>query len=128
MCRLAKCVLVLCTAVLVLAPAAPLLAAQSLVSGADLDRAIAARHAADEASRASIKALLARDEVRALAKDAGLDLRRAQSAVGTLDGEELRSLARQAAAADAALDGGQTIQISLVVALLILIIVILLVK
>ncbi|MGE5126010.1 MAG: hypothetical protein ACM3PV_06950 [Betaproteobacteria bacterium] len=128
MSRFGKCLTVLSAVVLALAPATPLLAAQSVVSGADLDRAIAARHEADEASRATIRALLARDEVRALAKDAGLDLRRAQSAVGTLDGDELRSLARQAAAADAALAGGQTLQISLVAALLIIIIVILLVK
>jgi hypothetical protein len=127
--RFGKCLTVLSAVVLALAPATPLLAAQSVVSGADLDRAIAARHEADEASRATIRALLARDEVRALAKDAGLDLRRAQSAVGTLDGDELRSLARQAAAADDALaGGGQNIQISLVAALLIIIIVILLVK
>jgi hypothetical protein len=128
MSRFAKCLAMSFVAFLALAPATPLLAAQSVVSGADLERAIAARHGTDEASRATVRALLARDEVKALAKDAGLDLRRAQSAVGTLDGEELRGLARQAAAANAALDGGQTIQISLVAALLIVIIVILLVK
>jgi hypothetical protein len=126
--RFGKCLTVLSAVVLALAPATPLFAAQSVVSAADLDRALATRHEADEASRATIRALLARDEVRALAKDAGLDLRRAQSAVGTLDGDELRSLARQAAAADIALAGGQTLQISLVAALLIIIIVILLVK
>jgi hypothetical protein len=110
-----------------LVQAAPVLAAQSVVSRADLDQALAARRASDESARATIHALLARDEVKALAHRAGLDLRRADAAVATLDGDELRTLSVQAAAADASLAGGQTIQISLVAALLIIIIVILLV-
>jgi hypothetical protein len=111
-----------------LAQAAPALAAQSVVSRADLDRALAARRASDESARATIHALLARDEVKALAHRAGLDLRRADAAVATLDGDELQALAAQAAVANADLAGGQTVQISLIAALLIVIIIILLVK
>ncbi len=103
-------------------------AGTSVVSSAELDQALAARRDADSASRALIRNLLQREQVRALARDAGLDLRRAEAGVATLRGDELRSLASKAAAADSALAGGQTIQISLVAALLIVIIVILLVK
>jgi hypothetical protein len=122
-----RCLAALLVGALALAPAAPAKAADSVVTTADLDRAVTARHDADEASRATVRALLAREEVKAIARSSGLDLRRAQAAVATLDGEELASVARQAAAADAALAGGQTIQISLVAALLIVIIIILLV-
>jgi hypothetical protein len=111
-----------------LAQAVPVNAAQSVVSGADLDRALAARRATDEAARATIHALLARDQVKSLAHEAGLDLRRADAAVATLDGDELQALAAQAAVANADLAGGQTVQISLIAALLIIIIIILLVK
>lgn len=127
MVRFGRCLAAFLGVALTILPVAPALADDSVVSRADLDRAVAARHDADEASRTAIRALLARDEVKSIAKDAGLDLRRAQSAVATLDGDELRALAAQAASADAALAGGTTIQISLVAALLIVIIIILLV-
>lgn len=126
--RFGRCLAAFLGVALTILPVAPALAGDSVVTRADLDRAVSARHDADEASRTTIRALLARDEVKAIAKDAGLDLRRAQSAVATLDGDELRGLAAQAATADAALAGGTTIQISLVAALLIIIIVILLVN
>lgn len=120
-------VAVLLAVVFAMAPASTLLAGDSVVTVADLERAASARDDSNAAARAAIQQLLARDEVKALAGHAGLDLRRAGSALATLDGQELRDLATQAAAANAALDGGQTIQISLVAALLIVIIIILLV-
>jgi CHASE3 domain sensor protein len=85
---------------------------------------------ADAAARNTIKELLARDEVREVAGRAGLDLKRANAAVDTLEGTELQEMAARAATADAALAGGKniTITISLVALLLIIIIVILLVK
>jgi hypothetical protein len=75
-----------------------------------------------------VRTLLARDDVKELAEAAGLDLRRADAAAATLDGEELQEVARLATQADAEMVGGaQTITISLVAALLIVIIIILLV-
>jgi hypothetical protein len=99
-----------------------------IVGQADLDRALARDLDRDDAARASIHALLQRAEVRSLAAEHGLDLRRAQAAVATLDSEELQTVSAQAAQVDAQLAGGDpVISISLVSLLLIVIIVILLV-
>ena len=92
-----------------------------------IELALSARSQADDASRGAIRALLNRDQVKAVAGDLGLDLRRAQSAVSTLQADELARVADRAAAASDLLEGGsQTIQISLVSLLLIIIIIILL--
>lgn len=98
-----------------------------VVDRAAMEQALLGRARADDANRAAIRGLLARDEVRALADELGLDLRRADTAVGTLEGRELERTALRARAAHEALSGGaQTIQISVVTLLLIIIIVILL--
>jgi hypothetical protein len=61
-----------------------------------------------------------------LAEGHGLDVRRAEAAVSTLQGDELQRLAQLAAQAEVQLAGGDTvIRISLVALLLIIIIVIL---
>lgn len=99
----------------------------AVVDRSDVDRALAARVQADEASRDVVRGLLARDEVRAMAQGLGLDVRRAESAVATLDGDDLRQAAAAATVADEALSGGsQYVTLSLVSLLLIIIIVILL--
>jgi hypothetical protein len=99
----------------------------SAVNSSELDAALAASTAQEDAAREQVRALLAREDVRTLAEGAGLDLRRADAALTALDGEELQRLAEHAAVADDALAGGQNITISLIAALLIVIIIILLV-
>jgi hypothetical protein len=98
------------------------------VSQVQLDQALARKLGDEGAARDSIRQLLQRDDVRKLAHGYGLDVRRAEAAVGTLHGEELRRLASQAAAANSQLAGGDELEIrvSLVALLLIVIIVILL--
>jgi hypothetical protein len=101
--------------------------AQTTVSQAELDAAIARQHDQRAADRDRVKALLQRDDVRALAEDNGLDLRRAEAAVDTLEDSELQDLARQAAQIESGLRGGDLyIRMSLIALLLIIIIVILL--
>ena len=101
--------------------------AASLATQADLDDAIARTLVREDAARSTITGLLQRDEVRRMAQDYGLDLRRAEAAVSTLSGDELQRLSLLAADADMQLAGGdRTVHISLVAALLIVIIVILL--
>jgi hypothetical protein len=119
------------TLVFSLVVAAPARARESsgVVGRTEIDQALSERTHADEASRAEIRALLGRDEVKAMAEGAGLDLRRADAAVAVLEGRELARVAdRAAAASDLLAGGGQTIQISLVSLLLIIIIVILLAR
>jgi hypothetical protein len=99
-----------------------------VVTQADLDNAVAKTLAQEDAARGTITTLLQRDEVRSLAEGYGLDVRRAEAAVGTLDGAELQRLSLLAADANVQLAGGdQVLRISLIAALLIVIIVILLV-
>jgi hypothetical protein len=86
-------------------------------------------HAADAAAdRETVARLLRRPEVQAIAGDLGLDLRRAASAVATLDGPQLTELAAQARQAERALAGGQSVTISaiwIIIGLLVLILLIL---
>lgn len=121
----------LCVVVALLALPGPGLRAADRPSGpvsqAELDRALAAKADGDDAARDTIRTLLQREDVRELARGYGLDARRAEAAVGTLQGDELRQLSAQAAAANAQLAGGDIdIRISLIALLLIIIIVILL--
>jgi hypothetical protein len=97
----------------------------SSVGTAELDAALGVAAGDEAQARETVRALLARDEVRTLAAQAGLDLRGADVAVGALGGDELLQLAHSAAAADAQLAGGEVITISLVSLLLIIIIIIL---
>lgn len=126
--RLAACVLVG-----ILALSGPLSHGADGVVGlatqADLDNAMAKALAREDAARSSITTLLQRDEVRSLAEGYGLDVRRAEAAVSTLEGAELQRLSLLAADANAQLAGGdQVLRISLIAALLIVIIIILLVQ
>lgn len=98
-----------------------------VVDRAAMERALSGRVQADEADRDAIRTLLRRDDVRTMADALGLDVRRAQTAVTTLEGGELQDTAARARAASDMLSGGaHTIQISVVTLLLIIIIIILL--
>lgn len=97
-----------------------------LTTEADLDLAIAKSLDEDAASRSAITALLQRDDVRSMAEGYGLDVRSAESAVSTLQGDELQRVSLLAADANGQLAGGDPVlSISLVAALLIVIIIIL---
>lgn len=81
----------------------------------------------EESDREAIRELLARPDVQRVAGSAGLDLRRAETAVGVLSGPELARLAAQARDANSRLAGGETITMTwtmviiVVVALVVLI-------
>jgi hypothetical protein len=93
-----------------------------------LDAAVQDHVAASAADRESVLRLLERPEVQAVAGDIGLDLRQAQTAIATLEGQQLADLAAQAQQVDQALAGGQSrIVISttlIIIALLVLILII----
>ena len=97
-------------------------------SPAAIDKALQQHVAAIDADRAVVQRLLERPDVQALAKEIGLDVRRAQTAVATLNGEQLRELAAHARQAEQGLAGGQgSIRISttlIIIALLVLILLI----
>jgi hypothetical protein len=73
-----------------------------------LDAAVQDHVAAGAADRETVQRLLERPEVQAVAGDIGLDLRRAQSAVSTLDDQQLSTIVAQARQVDRGLAGGQS--------------------
>ena len=93
-----------------------------------LDAAVQEHVSAAAAERDAVLRVLEHPEVASVAGSMGLDLRRAASAVATLDGEQLTQLAAQARQVDEALAGGQSrVVISttlIIIALLVLILVI----
>lgn len=96
---------------------------------AALDAAVQEHVASRAADREAVLRLLAHPDVQAVAGDAGIDLRRAERAVGTLEGSTLTEIAAQARQVEQALAGGQssitfsTTTIIIVLLLIILIIV-----
>lgn len=93
-----------------------------------LHQALAAKTDTENSQRELVRRVLDRSDAREMAARFGLTLEHANSAVATLSGAELNTLAQHAAAVDAsALAGGaSTVVISVTTLLLILIIVILL--
>ena len=103
-------------------------AAATVTPAAALDALVVEQVRADDASRKLVQAVLDREEVRAVAAKAGLDLDRAKQAVSTLSGAELQEVAAQAQRVDASLAGGaSTLVISTTTIIIILLVVILLV-
>ena len=75
---------------------------------AAIDAALQQHTSSTSADRADVLRVLDHPEVKAVAGRAGIDLRRAASAVATLDSQELGTLAVQARQAEEALAGGQS--------------------
>lgn len=118
--------LAVCLAVLFMAPAAS--AQNHVVGKAALDKAIQERVSRDQADREAISTLLQRNEVREIAAKAGISLEKAQLAVGTLEGNDLRELASHARAVESDLAGGQSaVVISTTTIIIVLLLVILIV-
>lgn len=112
---------------LVLPPAAR--AQQAPVADqATLDQAVAAHTQQADADRADIRRMVTRRQTREIATRAGIDVKRAEAAVATLDGTDLQQIAEQARAVDNSLAGGQSrITISttaIIIGLLVLILII----
>jgi len=93
-----------------------------------LESAVHEHVASNAADREAVLRLIARPEVQAVAGDVGIDLRRVESAVGTLEGSQLAEVAAQARQADQALAGGQSrISISTTVIIIALLVIILII-
>jgi hypothetical protein len=93
-----------------------------------IDAALQQHVATDAADREAVLRVLGHSEVKAVAERAGIDLRRATSAVATLNASELSQVAAQAQQVEDALAGGQSrVVISttlIIIALLVLILII----
>jgi hypothetical protein len=101
---------------------------QHVAPQGQLDAVVQEHANATDRDRDAIRMFLQRDDVKAIAGKAGIDIRRAESAVAAMDPAELASLAAQARHAQQALAGGQSkVTIStttIIIALLVLILLI----
>jgi hypothetical protein len=115
-----------CLAVLLIAPSAG--AQQSVIGTSALEQAVQERVKQEQSDREAVASLLRRAEVREIAAKAGLSIERAEAAVATLDGSDLRELAKQARQVENELAGGaSTIVISTTTVIIVLLIIILIV-
>ena len=113
-------------AVLVSAPVAS--AQQHVIGKSALDQAVQQRVAQDQADRDAILTLLAREDVKQVATQAGLSIEKANTAVAALQGDDLRQVAAQARTVNNELAGGATtVVITTTTIILILLVVILIV-
>jgi hypothetical protein len=124
--RIVRRSLAVILAALLVAPAAQ---AQTHVVGKKaLTQAVQERVSQDQADRDAILALLARTEVRQIAARAGLSLEKAQAAVSTLQGQDLKDIASQARQVNNDFAGGASnIVISTTTIIIVLLIIILIV-
>jgi hypothetical protein len=115
-------------AALMMAPAAQ--AQTHVVAKSALSEAVQERVSQEQADRDAILSLLQRAEVRQIAANAGVSLEKAQAAVSTLQGQDLRDIAVQARQAENDLAGGASavvISTTTIIIVLLLIIVIVLI-
>ncbi len=100
-------------------------AQEHTITEPDLDAMVTAHSEDLDTGRAVLAAFLARPEVTRVVAEAGIDVRRAESAVAVLSAEDLKQLAVRLDRLDGALAGGDTITIemtTIIIALLVLIV------
>jgi hypothetical protein len=113
-------------AVMLCAPAA--FAQQThIVNRSALDQAVQQRVSQDQADRDAIRSFLQNPQVKSVAAKAGLSVEKAEAAVSTLQGDELRQAAGQARAVNKDLAGGATVVITTTTIILILLVIIIII-
>ena len=111
-------------AVLLTAPVA--LAQQThVINQSALDQAVQQRVSQEQADREAIRTFLHNPPVKDVAAKAGVSVDKAEAAVSTLQGDELRQAAGQARAVNDQLAGGSTLVISTWTIIIILLIIVL---
>jgi hypothetical protein len=124
--RIVRQTLAMLLATLLIAPAAQ--AQTHVIDKSALSQAVQQRVTQDQADRDAIRSMLQRPEVKQIASQAGLSLQKAEAAVATLSGEDLRDLASQSRQVQNDLAGGaSTVVISTTTIIIVLLIVILIV-
>ena len=102
-------------------------AQQSIIKQSALDQAVQQRVSQDEADREALRTFLQNPTVKSVAAKAGLSIDRADAAVSTLEGDQLRQAASQARAVNQDLAGGATVVITTTTIIIILLVVILII-
>ena len=96
-----------------------------VINKSALDQAVQQRVSQDQADREAIRTFLQNPTVKGVAEKAGLSADKAEAAVSTLQGDELRQAAGQARTVNAQLAGGDSITLSTTMIIIILLIIIL---
>ena len=113
-------------AVVLVAPAA--FAQQThVINKSALDQAVQQRVSQDQADRETLRTFLNDPSVKRVAAKAGLSTDRAEAALGTLQGDDLRAAAEQARAVNQDLAGGATLVITTTTIIIILLIILIIV-
>jgi len=92
-----------------------------------LDQAVQQRVSQDQADRETLRTFLQNPTVKSVAAKAGLSIERADAAVSTLQGDQLRQAASQARAVNQDLAGGATVVITTTTIIIILLIILIIV-
>ena len=98
-----------------------------VINKSALDQAVQQRVSQDQADREAIRSFLQNSQVKSVAAKAGLSVEKAEAAVSTLQGDELRQAAGQARAVNQDLAGGATVVITTTTIILILLIIIIII-
>jgi hypothetical protein len=98
-----------------------------VINQSALDQAVQQRVTQEQADREALHSFLQNPQVKSVAAKAGLSVEKADAAVSTLQGDELRQAAGQARAVNQDLAGGSTIVIGTTTIIIILLIIILIV-
>ena len=113
-------------AVVLVAPAA--FAQQThVINKSALDQAVQQRVSQDQADRETLRTFLNDPSVKRVAAKAGLSTERAEAALSTLQGDDLRAAASQARAVSQDLAGGATVVITTTTIIIILLIILIIV-
>ena len=98
-----------------------------IVNKSALDQAVQQRVSQDQADRDAIRSFLQNPQVKSVAAKAGVSVEKAEKAVSTLQGDELRQAASQARAVNQDLAGGATVVITTTTIIIILLIILIIV-
>ena len=98
-----------------------------VINKSALDQAVQQRVSQDEADREALRTFLANPAVKRVAAKAGVPLDKANAAVSTLQGDELRQAASRARTVNQDLAGGATVVITTTTIILVLLVIILIV-
>lgn len=125
--RTSTLLLVLLLSTLILVPRAQAQTSHAATQSA-MDAAVQEHVASTASDRADVLRVLNLPQVKAVAGQAGLDLRKATTAVATLDGDDLKAASAQARQVEQTLAGGQSrIVLSTTVIIIALLVLILLI-
>ena len=98
-----------------------------VINKSALDQAVQQRVSQDQADRETLRSFLNDPTVKRVAAKAGLSTERAEAALATLQGDDLRAAASQARAVNQDLAGGATVVITTTTIIIILLIILIIV-